>query len=258
MGKLTDQIAVVTGGSSGIGQATAIEFACEGAAVAIVYHEDAEGAGATRQQVEAAGARATIIQGDVGREADVERIFAACQKEFGMPTILVNCAGVDAGGKKVAEMTLEHWEATLRTNLTGPFLCCRQLIRGLSATKHSGKIINISSVHQEIPRAGAAEYDASKGGLRNLTTTLALELAPLKINVNNIAPGMVLTPMNQEALDDPKVLEEQVQSIPWKRAAEPREVARLAVYLASEDADYITGATFTIDGGLTINTGQGA
>lgn len=258
MSKLTGQIAVITGGSSGIGQATAIEFAREGAAVAIVYHEDAEGAEVTQKQAEAAGARVVIIQGDVGKEADVEKIFAACWEDLGLPTILVNCAGVDAGGKKVAEMTLEHWETTLQTNLTGPFLCCRQLIRGLAEAKQPGKIINISSVHQEIPRAGAAEYDASKGGLRNLTTTLALELAPLKINVNNIAPGMVLTPMNQEAMDDPKVLEEQVQSIPWKRAAQPREIARLAVYLASEDADYVTGATFTIDGGLTINTGQGA
>lgn len=258
MGKLSDQIAVVTGGSSGIGQATAIEFAREGAAVCIVYHDDAQGAETTRKQAKAAGAKAMIVQGDVGQEADVERLFAACRKELGLPTIVVNCAGVDAGGKKVADMTLDHWEMTLRTNLTGPFLCCRELIRGLTAAKRPGKIINVSSVHQEIPRAGAAEYDASKGGLRNLTTTLALELAPLKINANGIAPGMVLTPMNQKAIDDPKYLEEQVQSIPWKRAAQPEEIARLAVYLASADADYVTGATFTIDGGLTINTGQGA
>jgi glucose 1-dehydrogenase len=115
-----------------------------------------------------------------------------------------------------------------------------------------------TSVHQEIPRAGAAGYDVAKGGLRNLTRTLALELAPDHINVNNIAPGMVLTPMNQKTIDDPKVREKQVQSIPWKRAAEPWEIAKLAVYLASEDADYATGQTFTLDGGLMMNTGQGA
>lgn len=258
MGKLTDQIAVVTGSDSGIGQATAIEMARQGAAIVINYLQDVEGAETTRRQVEAAGTKAIVVQGDVGKEDDVEQLFFRCERELGTATILVNCAGVDAGGVCVADMTLESWEAALRTNLTGPFLTCRRFIRTLSAAKEPGKIINVTSVHQEIPRAGAAEYDASKGGLKNLTTTLALELAPLKINVNNLAPGMVLTPMNQEAMDDPKVLEEQVQSIPWKRAAEPEEVARLATYLASEDADYITGTTFTIDGGLTVNTGQGA
>ena len=121
-----------------------------------------------------------------------------------------------------------------------------------------GKIINITSVHQEIPRAGASGYDASKGALRNLTRTLALELAPDLIYVNNIAPGMVLTPFNQPAKDDPEVYAKQVQSIPLKRAAQPWEIARLAVYLASGDADYATGQTFVLDGGLMMNTGQGA
>lgn len=258
MGKLTNQIAVVTGSDSGIGQATAITLAQEGASVAVHYLKDAAGAEATRRQVEEAGTRAIVVQADVGKEGEVERLFSRCEHELGTATILVNCAGVDAGGVCVADMTLESWEAALRTNLTGPFLCCRRFVRGLGESKRPGKIINVTSVHQQIPRAGAAEYDASKGGLKNLTTTLALELAPLKINVNNLAPGMVLTPMNQKAMDDPKYLEEQVQSIPWKRAAKPGEVARLASYLASDDADYITGATFTIDGGLTINTGQGA
>ena len=258
MGRLAGQVAIVTGSSSGIGQATAVEFAREGAGIAVVYHEDEAGAEATRRQVEDAGGKAFAVRADVGREEDVVRLFTACVEALGTPTILVNSAGVDAGGVPVADMTLEHWEAALRTNLTGPFLCCRQFIRGLKKTGRPGKIVNISSIHQDIPHAGGAEYDASKGGLRNLTTTLALELAPLKINVNNLAPGMVLTPMNQEAIDDPKVREEQTKSIPWKRAAEPSEVARLAVYLASSDADYVTGATFVIDGGLMVNTGQGA
>lgn len=258
MTRLSRQVAVITGSDSGIGQATAIEMACEGASVAVLYLKDAEGAEATRQQVEAAGSKAIVVQGDVGQEADVERLFTLCEEQLGTATILVNCVGVDAGGVRVADMTLESWQAALQTNLTGPFLTCRRFVRALTAAKQPGKIVNVTSVHQQIPRAGAAEYDSSKGGLKNLTTTLALELAPLKINVNNLAPGMVLTPMNQKAIDDPKYLEEQVQSIPWKRAAQPSEVARLAVYLASADADYVTGATFTIDGGLTINTGQGA
>ncbi|CAN5687130.1 SDR family oxidoreductase [soil metagenome] len=257
-GKLNGQIAVVTGSDSGIGQATAIALAAEGASVVVNYLKDAKGAETTRQGVEEAGGKAIVVQGDVGEEAAVEAIFARCEGELGTATILINSAGVDAGGVCVADMTTESWEAALRTNLTGPFLTCRRFIKALHAAKSPGKIVNVTSVHQEIPRAGAAEYDASKGGLRNLTTTLALELAEDHINVNNLAPGMVLTPMNQEAIDDPKVLEEQVQSIPWKRAADPKEVARLAVYLASPDADYITGATFVIDGGLTLNLGQGA
>ncbi len=206
--------------------------------------------------MEAAGAKAIIVQANVGDETAVDRIFARCEQELGTATILVNSAGVDAGGVCVADMKTESWEAALRTNLTGPFLTCRRFVQALRTAKRPGKIVNVTSVHQEIPRAGAAEYDASKGGLRNLTTTLALELAPDKINVNALAPGMVLTPMNQKAIDDPKVLEEQVQSIPWKRAAKPEEVARLAVYLVSADADYVTGATFVIDGGLSLNWGR--
>lgn len=258
MKRLSEQVALVTGGSSGIGQAIAVAFAGEGAAVAIVVHEDVSGAAETERRVKQLGGRILIVEADVRDEASVDAAVGKCRSALGDATLLVNSAGVDAGGIEVADMSLEHWEDVLRVNLTGPFLFCRAFIRGLKAAKRKGKIINISSVHQEIPRVGAAEYDASKGGLRNLTRTLALELAPLGINVNNLAPGMVLTPMNQEAIDDPKVLEEQVQSIPLKRAAQPEEIAELAVYLASKAADYVTGTTFTIDGGLVINTGQGA
>ncbi|MBA3898029.1 MAG: SDR family oxidoreductase [Sphingomonadaceae bacterium] len=258
MQKLSSHVAIVTGASSGIGQAIAIAFAREGAAVAIVHCDQREGAQATERVIKDAGGRALIIEADVREEKQVDAAAARCRAEFGPPTLLVNSAGVDAGGIKVADMTLEHWDNVLRTNLTGPFLFCRAVIRGLRDAKKRGKIINISSVHQEIPRSGAADYDASKGGLRNLTTTLALELAPEGITVNNIAPGMVLTPMNAEAIEDPEKLVEQVQSIPLKRAAGAQEVAQLAVYIASADGDYATGATFTLDGGLSINTGQGA
>ncbi len=155
-------------------------------------------------------------------------------------------------------MKLEQFEDVLRTNLVGPFLFCRAFARGLRKAKSKGKIINVTSVHEDIPRAGAADYCASKGGLRNLTRCLALELAEHGVTVNNLAPGMVLTPMNQEAIDDPEKLKEQVASIPAKRAAKPEEVAELALYLASPAADYATGATFTLDGGLQMNLGQGA
>jgi glucose 1-dehydrogenase len=256
--KLQGRIAIVTGSDSGIGKATAEAFAKEGADVTITYLHDQAGAEKTRRSVEAAGRRAHVVRLDQRDPHSVEHLFRETVDKLGIPDILVNNAGVDASGKQVAEMPIERWDEELKTNLYGPFYCCRVFIRMRRAAGGKGKIINITSVHQEIPRAGAAGYDASKGGLRNLTRTLALEVAPDHINVNNIAPGMVLTPFNQDAIDDPKVLEEQVRSIPWKRAAQPSEIGQLAVYLASEESDYATGQTFTLDGGLMMNVGQGA
>jgi glucose 1-dehydrogenase len=258
MKRLENRVAIITGSDSGIGQGTAIEFAREGADVVINYLHDQEGAEETKRQVEAQGRRAIVIQADLREEANVARLFAETEEVLGTPYILVNNAGIDSTGVNVADMSLEDWDDRIKSNLYNPFYCCQHFIRARKRAGGKGKIINITSVHEEIPRAGAAGYDVSKGGLRNLTRTLCLELAPDRINVNNIAPGMVLTPFNQEAVDDPKVREEQVQSIPWKRAAEPWEIGRLAVYLASEDADYVTGQTFTIDGGLMMNQGQGA
>lgn len=255
---LAAEIAIITGSDSGIGQATAVEFARQGAAVLIQYFEDEQGARSTLQQVEEAGGKASVVQADVRSEPDVKRIFEACTNQLGFPTILVNSAGVDASGKPIDELSFEDFQNAIATNLFGPFLTCREFVIRLKTANKPGRIINISSVHQDIPRAGAVDYDCSKGGLRNLTSTLALELAPLKINVNSIAPGMILTPMNQESIDDPQYREKQVRSIPWKRAGEPWEIARLATYLASKDSEYMTGATLVIDGGLMLNQGQGA
>ena len=258
MAKLANAVAVVTGAASGIGEAVARLYAKEGASVVLVHRDDAEIADKIVQEIRTTGGRAIAVAADVRDEQAVARVFDQARDAFGDPTLLVNSAGVDAAGINVADMKLEQWENVLRTNLTGPFLFCRAFVRGLAKSKKPGRIVNISSVHENIPRAGAADYDASKGGLRNLTRTLALELAPVGITVNNLAPGMVLTPMNQEAIDDPEKLKEQVASIPLKRAASPEEVAELALYLASDAAAYATGATFTLDGGLTVNTGQGA
>jgi glucose 1-dehydrogenase len=258
MGKLDGEIAFVTGGEAGIGRAIALAFAREGASVFILYHRAEDAAAKAKQDIEAYGARAAVAKADVGVEAEVVSSFFACVERLGRPTILVNNAGINAAGIKLVDLSLERWELALRTDLTGPFLCCREFLRRRDPTARGGKIINITSVHQDIPRRGGAEYDAAKGGLRNLTTTLALELAEMKINVNNIAPGMVLTAMNQEAIDDPGTMKEQVANIPWRRAGEPEDVAKLAVYLASRDSDYVTGATFVIDGGLMLNMGQGA
>jgi len=257
MARLKSAVALITGASSGIGEAIARLFAAEGASVMVLHHGHADDAKAIVDDIINAGGIAQQFHADVRDEGDIARVFQAARTTFGEPTILVNSAGVDAVGINVADMELAQFENVLRTNLIGPFLFARAFIRGALAAKVRGRIINISSVHEEIPRAGAADYCASKGGLRNLTRCLALELAEHGITVNGIAPGMILTPMNQEAIDDPAKLKRQVESIPMKRAGKPEEVAELALYLASAAGSYASGATFTLDGALSMNLGQG-
>lgn len=256
--KLAGSIAIVTGSDSGIGQATAAELAAAGADVCVTYHTDEAGAEETRRMVEAAGRRAIVLQVDVRSEKEVEHMFDRTARDLGVPDILVNNAAVNADGTHVADMDSDYFDAVLRTNLYGPFFACRRFIRERRAAGGGGRIINITSVHEEIPTKGGSAYDASKGALRMLTRGLSLELADDRITVNNVAPGMILTPMNEEAQEDPQKLKEATDNIPWKRAGRPTEVARLVVYLASTDADYITGASFFIDGGLRRMLGQGA
>ncbi len=256
--RLLDKIALITGSDSGIGQASAVAFAGEGADVAITYLHDAEGAASTGRAVEAAGRRAIVIRLDISDETQVATAFDRVVEAFGTVDILMNNAGVDASGIEVADLSTEVWDTAIRTNVYGAFFCCRRFIQERKRRGGGGKIINVTSVHEDIPIVGGADYDCSKGAIRNLTRTLALELAPLHINVNSLAPGMVLTPFNQPAIDDPALLDEQVQSIPLKRAAQPGEIARLALFLASDEADYCTGSTFTMDGGLAQSIGQGA
>jgi len=256
--RLQGKIAVITGSDSGIGQGTAVEMAKEGADIVVHYLEDKTGAEHTKSEVEKLGRRAIVVQADLTEETAVETLFAAALEAFGTVDILMNNAGVDASGTEVADLKTDIFEHAMRINVFAAVWTCRRFINIRKAAGGGGKIINVTSVHQEAPRAGAADYDCSKGALRNLTTTLALELAPLGISVNNIGPGMVLTPFNQQAIDDPKFLAEQVQSIPMKRAAQPSEIGRLAVFLASSDSDYVTGSTYFMDGGLMQNQGQGA
>ena len=258
MGKLQDKVAFITGSDSGIGQATAIEMAMEGADVVVHFFHDEEGAHKTRDRVEELGRRAVVVQGDHGYEDQVETMFATALEAFPRIDILMNNASADASGTYVADLDIEDFQATMRSNLVGQLICCKHFINHRKEQGGGGKILNITSVHQEQPRAGAADYDCSKGALRNLTRTLVLEVSEMGMTVNNIAPGMVLTPFNQKAIDDPDYLAEQVKSIPLKRAAEPEELGRLAVFLASADADYVTGATFVMDGGLMQMAGQGA
>jgi glucose 1-dehydrogenase len=255
--QLEGTVAVVTGADSGIGAEIAKLFAANGAAVAIDYLHDEAGARATRDAIHRAGGRAHIVQADVSDEAAVEALFTTAERELGAVSILVNNAGRNASGNQVLDMSFETWTRTIATNLTGVFLCSRRFARARRHTTGGGKIVTISSVHEEMPAIGVAEYCAAKGGLRMFTRCLALELAIHKINVNNIAPGTILTPMNQDLLDDPTALHDHEQTIPWKRAGVPADIAAMALFLASDAADYITGTTFAVDGGMLLNVANG-
>ncbi|TSJ44504.1 SDR family oxidoreductase [Mucilaginibacter corticis] len=255
---LSGKIAVVTGAESGIGQAIAAELARLGAIIAINYYKDEAAASKTLALVKNNGSDGIIYQGDVSDYQQVQELYKKVVKELGTPYILVNSAGINSSGIYAVDMPVEIFDRTLKTDLYGTFYHCKEFIAIRKAAGGKGKIVNISSIHEDVAHAGGAEYCASKGGVRNLTRVLALEIASLQINVNNIGPGMILTPMNQKVMDDPKALKKAVKHIPLERAGKPEEVAKLAAYLVSEDSAYATGQTFFLDGGLKINIGQGA
>lgn len=258
MGKLDGKVALITGSDSGIGQATAVEFAKEGADVVITYYTDQKGAEETLEAVEKTGRKGIVLQVDVSDENEVEKMFDKTLEEFGNLDILMNNAAINGQGIKIADLSTEKWDKAIKTNLYGYFFCVRRFINIRKKNGGKGKIINVSSVHEDIPAPGTADYCSTKGAIRMLTRTLALELAEDGINVNNIAPGMILTPFNQEAKENKEVREEKASHIPMKRAGTPEEIGRLAVFLASPDSDYVTGSTYVMDGGLMQNVGQGA
>lgn len=252
-----DAIAIVTGGESGIGAACAQALADAGARVVITYFRDADAANAVCAAI-GGDTRAIAVQTDVADEAAVEALFTRAEAAFGPATLLVNSAGLNMSGVNLVDMDLGQFDRVIRSDLYGPFLTCRRLVRALEAKSLRGRIVNISSIHERAPRAGGVDYDSAKGGLAQLTATLALELAPKGIAVNGVAPGMILTPMNARAEKDEAYRKSLEAHIPWQRAGTPDEVASLVTYLLSPAADYITGTTVTIDGALSLTVAQGA
>lgn len=248
----------MTGGSSGIGKACAAALAKAGANVVITHFHDAAEADKAIAEFGTDGGKVIAVDTDVGNEEAVEALFAKAEGKFGTVKLLVNCAGLNMSGTYIKDMSLAQFDRILHADLFGPFLTCRRMVRGLEGKDGGGRIVNISSIHEFAPRPGAVDYDAAKGGLSQLTRTLALELAPSRIAVNGVAPGMILTPMNQSALDHPDELKRKEQAIPWKRAGTPEDVAKLVSFLLSPQADYITGTTVVIDGALSLTVAQDA
>ena len=253
--KLQGRRALITGADSGIGRATAALFAREGADVAITWHTDEAGIRETAAAVEAAGRKAVVVRSDVGDPASVASLFETAARDLGVLDILVNNAGQAMSGMPVAEMDDAKLERILRVNLMGPVFCAREFIKVRRAAGGRGRIVIVSSVAQHLPTPESAPYGMSKAGVGSLCRSLSRELAEDRINVNNVAPGLIETPMTADRFDHPEVLEKSLERIPWHRAGQPDEIAGAILYLASDDADYVTGHTLVVDGGLTMQWG---
>ena len=259
--RLANQIALVTGASSGIGVAVAKALAAHGASVVVNYGHNEDGANATVAAIEAAGGTALAIQADVSKEDQVQAMFRQAIERFGTVHIVVANSGIQQDAAFI-DMTLEQWQKVIDVNLTGQFLCLREAAREFirrgvqpEISKAVGKIICMSSVHEVIPWAGHVNYATTKGGIMQLMKSVAQELAPHKIRVNSIGPGAIKTPINHTTWETPEVEAKLLTLIPYNRVGEPADIGNLAAWLASDEADYITGQTIFIDGGMTLYPG---
>jgi glucose 1-dehydrogenase len=258
---LAGQKALVTGANSGIGRGVAIALGQAGADVVVNYVKGDDTAQAVVEEIRSSGAQAFAYQADVSSESQVDDMFTHVCAQFGTIDILVANAGLQRDAA-FQEMTLENWNLVLGVNLTGQFLCARAAVREFlrrgvvpAVSNAAGKIICMSSVHQEIPWAGHANYATSKGGIKLLMESLAQEMAPHRIRVNGIAPGAIRTPINTSAWDTKEAYEQLMTLIPYGRIGEPEDVARAAVWLASDHSDYVVGTTLFVDGGMTLYPG---
>jgi glucose 1-dehydrogenase len=250
--RLEGKVAIVTGSGSGIGQAIAERLAQEGADVAVDYRDHIEDAQITQQRITAAGTRSIMVHADVTCLADNQKLVDEAWTQLGKCDILVNNAGIEKGAD-FWDVTEKDYDAVLNVNLKGAFFLSQFFVRRLLAAKMPGRIINISSVHEDMVFPHFASYAASKGGMRMLMRNLAVELGPHNITVNNIAPGAIITPINKSLLNNKEQLDALLNNIPLGRMGTSNEVAGVAAFLASEDAAYVTGSTYVIDGGLMRN-----
>jgi glucose 1-dehydrogenase len=258
---LKGQKALVTGASSGIGKAVAVALGRAGADVVVNYVGKEGAADEVAAVVADSGVRALAIRADVSQESEVEAMFAKMLKEFGTIDILVNNAGLQKDAP-LEEMTLPQWNTVIGVNLTGQFLCAREAVREFKrrgvvkdVSVSAGKIICMSSVHEVIPWAGHVNYAASKGGIMMMMKSIAQEVAPYRIRVNSICPGAIRTPINTSAWSTAEAYESLMTLIPYKRIGEPEDIGRVVVFLASDQSDYINGASIFVDGGMTLYPG---
>jgi glucose 1-dehydrogenase len=249
--RLQNKRALVTGANSGIGRGIALRFAQEGASVAVNYVTHPEAAAEVVKEITDAGGKGIAVQADISNEAEVDAMFARVVAEFGGLDILVNNAGMETH-HEFLEMPLAVWQQVMNIDLTGAFLCAQRAAREMIKTSAGGAIINITSVHQKIPWGGYAHYCAAKSALDMLTKTIALELAAQNVRVNSIAPGAIATPINQDVWGNPDSLRDLLRKIPNERVGKPEDIASAAVYLCSDEANYVTGATLFVDGGMTL------
>jgi len=250
--RLQGKAAIVTGSNSGIGQAIAIRLGSEGASVVVDYRGGSNAANETKTKIEAAGGKAILAEADVSKLSDTQHLVDQAWQQFGRCDILVNNAGIEKRAD-FWDITEQDYDAVLNVNLKGAFFLTQAFVRRLRDARLPGCIINISSVHEDMAFPHFSTYCASKGALRMLTRNLAVELGPLGITINNIAPGAIATPINTALLEDKPKLEALLKNIPLNRLGKPEEVASLAAFLASDEAAYITGSTYVLDGGLMVN-----